>query len=208
MIDNITIWKPVSSYENLYAVSNDGRVRRIAGWGNKNNGYRKATGELKLSCVKGYMQVSLYKDAVETRYKVHRLVASVFIPNPNNYPQVNHIDGNKANNTVSNLEWVTCSQNVKHAHAIGIAPNDTPKMRQARHNVGLKTQNILNFNPCKKVIFENEAGTVTFKSCQECARLLHLNATYVSKYCKNGKYAKRVGGKFRYADQSNKISNG
>lgn len=63
----------------------------------------------------GYQRIVLMKDAVKKRYMCHRLVALTFIPNPNNLPQVNHIDGVRNNNCVENLEWCTQSQNERHS---------------------------------------------------------------------------------------------
>lgn len=63
----------------------------------------------------GYKQCRLYKDGKKKYVRVHRLVAELFVPNPNNLPQVNHKDGNKLNNHYTNLEWVSNSQNTKHA---------------------------------------------------------------------------------------------
>ena len=94
------IWKEIEGFEGLYAVSNKGRVRNIRSGrilaGYYNNGYK----QIKL---KG------------KNYKVHRLVALAFLPNPYKLPQVNHIDEKKDNNNVGNLEWVTISDNVKHS---------------------------------------------------------------------------------------------
>lgn len=64
----------------------------------------------------GYMRIEI----AGRKYSVHRLLADAFIPNPGNKPQVNHIDGNKANNTLSNLEWVTQRENQLHAYKIGL----------------------------------------------------------------------------------------
>lgn len=69
---------------------------------------------------KGYYQVGLYKSGNRYFKLVARLVAMAFIPNPNNKPQINHKDGNKLNNNVSNLEWLTCSENHLHAFANGL----------------------------------------------------------------------------------------
>ena len=63
----------------------------------------------------GYLQVKIEVDRQSKRYYVHRLVAETFIPNPNNYPDVNHIDGDKSNNDISNLEWCSRKDNIKHA---------------------------------------------------------------------------------------------
>lgn len=63
----------------------------------------------------GYALVSLSKNGKKKKFRIHRLVAEAFIPNPNNYPCVNHIDGNKLNNNVNNLEWCTEKQNMEHA---------------------------------------------------------------------------------------------
>ena len=68
----------------------------------------------------GYLQVSLWKNNVGSTHYVHRLVAKAFIPNPLNLPQVNHIDGNRQNNHVTNLEWATCSENSSHAVRTGL----------------------------------------------------------------------------------------
>ena len=67
---------------------------------------------------KGYLKASLYKNGVNHKKRINRLVAQAFIPNPNNYPQVNHKDGNKENNSVTNLEWVTGEMNIEHANRL------------------------------------------------------------------------------------------
>ena len=69
----------------------------------------------------GYLRVRLNSTVKNTMYFVHRLVAQAFIPNPDNRPQVNHIDGNKLNNDVSNLEWVTAKDNIHHAWSVGLS---------------------------------------------------------------------------------------
>lgn len=75
---------------------------------------------LRPSVVRGYEKVCIFIDGKYKIMSVHRLVAMNFIPNPNNYPQINHIDGNKENNFYKNLEWCTPSMNVKHAYKNGL----------------------------------------------------------------------------------------
>lgn len=100
------IWKPIKDYEGLYEVSNMGRVRSLS---------RKGTFERILNpCVRntgGYLAVNLYKNGKKTMYFIHRLVALAFLPNPNNYPVINHKDCNPSNNCVDNLEWCTVTYN-------------------------------------------------------------------------------------------------
>lgn len=112
------IWKTINGYENFYEVSNYGRVRsldRIVYFKNK-KGSRAYKGKiLKQKYHNGYAMVNLNKNKnMEVKY-IHRLVAEAFLPNPKNFPCVNHIDGVKSNNHVENLEWCTYSENNKYA---------------------------------------------------------------------------------------------
>ena len=101
------IWKDVLGYENLYLVSNFGRIKSLY---HKNKIMQVYTNQ------QGYSIVRLHKNKKRTGLLLHRIVAKAFIPNPNNKPEVNHIDGNKLNNCVNNLEWVTSSENTIHAY--------------------------------------------------------------------------------------------
>ena len=94
------------------------KVRR-----NRSGTYIQKEKLLKLSNTStGYKKVELYKDKKRKSFKVHRLVAQAFIPNPENKREVNHIDGNKHNNKVNNLEWVTSSENKIHAFKMDLNP--------------------------------------------------------------------------------------
>lgn len=76
----------------------------------------------------GYQQITFTIDRSRKKHLVHRLVATAFIPNPDNKPHVNHIDGDKANNAASNLEWCTVSENILHARALGLNPYNLPTL--------------------------------------------------------------------------------
>ena len=98
-------WKDVIGYEGLYQVSTLGRV-----YSKKTNLY------LVQMSKRGYMAVNLYFNRKMSTRTVHRLVALAFIPNPENKPQVNHIDYDRTNNKLSNLEWVTVQENSDHSY--------------------------------------------------------------------------------------------
>lgn len=103
-------------YYKNYSVSNLGRVR------NDNTFHiRKLTKNND-----GYLRTNITdrKNKSHKEIKVHRAVAELFIPNPHNYPQVNHIDGNKENNCVTNLEWVTAQKNIQHAIKLNLRPQN------------------------------------------------------------------------------------
>lgn len=109
------IWKPIAGYEGLYEVSNLGNVASL---NYQNTGKRKVLALKHHSS--GYVTVTLCNRGVHKNKSIHTLVARTFIDNPKNLPQVNHIDGDKTNNTVENLEWVTAKENMRHAVQNGL----------------------------------------------------------------------------------------
>ena len=120
------VWKDIEGYEGLYQVSTCGNIKSLAKPRKNGNGrcYIQKEKLLKQSFTStGYKKVELYKDGKRKSFKVHRLVAIAFISNPDNKPEVNHIDGNKINNNIDNLEWVTSSENTIHAYETGLSPN-------------------------------------------------------------------------------------
>lgn len=121
------IWKDVKDYEGYYQVSNLGRVRSLDRYIKQKNRYKKQInrfikGKLLTSSkdCNGYIHIILYKNKKYKIFRVHQLVAQTFIINPKNLPEVNHIDGNKENNCVDNLEWITRTENRLHAYRIGL----------------------------------------------------------------------------------------
>lgn len=111
-------WRPVVGYEGWYEVSNLGRVKRIgAGRGAvPGRTYRGHVGGW------GYRIIRLNQDSHGQRFPVHTLVAEAFLGSRPEGHEINHRDGNKANNRVANLEWVTRSQNNRHAIRTGLRP--------------------------------------------------------------------------------------
>lgn len=109
-------WRPIKRYFGLYWVSNIGRVKCVSHCFKNSKGNKCTLNERYLKCHKvgkGYLAFDLSDEQgnVKTNY-AHRLVAEAFIPNPHEFPQVNHIDEDKTNNSVDNLEWCTISHNV------------------------------------------------------------------------------------------------
>lgn len=168
------IWKDIKDYEGLYQVSNLGRVKSI-----KRNIILKP-GFTK----KNYSYVILYKSNIATSKRIHRLVAENFISNPYNKPQVNHKDGNKLNNCVSNLEWVTNSENQQHAFA-----------NRLQTNVG-------NNNPkCRKINQYDLDGNFikSWNSFYEITKTLGYSRSSIWRCCSK-KYNKSHNFIWRYAD--------
>lgn len=108
------VWKPIKGYEGIYAVSDLGRVKSLPRNGTIRQ-ERVLRGNFKRS---GYVNIVLQKNGKPRTFRLHRLVARAFIPNPENKPQVNHKNGNKRDNRATNLEWVTSSENLKHKFSV------------------------------------------------------------------------------------------
>lgn len=114
------IWKDVKDYEEYYQVSNKGRLRskdRITQ--NRNGKIIKKGKILKCGTSKGYKVTELIKNGKRKSFYLHRLIAREFIPNVENKPCINHIDCNRKNNDIRNLEWVTYKENTAHMIMLG-----------------------------------------------------------------------------------------
>lgn len=117
-------WKEIKGYEGKYIISNYGEIISLPRY--KKNNSKLQYVEPKeiyrnINKKNGYVYVQLWNNAKYKNIRLHRLVAQTFIPNLENKPQINHIDGNKQNNRADNLEWCTQSENSKHAYKIGLA---------------------------------------------------------------------------------------
>ena len=158
--------KDVKDYEGEYAITRDGRV-----WSYKSNKF------LKPELVRGYYYVSLYKEGKGKNFRIHRLVAEAFIPNPDNKPQVNHLDENKLNNSVSNLEWATAKENSNYG-----------------------TRNERAAKKLSKPVYCEELDRV-FDGARQAARELGLHNSNIISCCK-GKYKTSGGYHWKYAETS------
>lgn len=165
-------WKDIVGYENEYQINQFGEIRTL-----KDSSKLKKYDVLKpqISKRNGYVYQMLYKNGKEKLLRVHRLVAMVFLPNPNNLPQVNHKDGNKQNNSVDNLEWCEQSDNMKHAYKNGL---QIPSENQRKA--------IINTNKLKqKKVCQIKDGEVinTFSGISEASRQTKISISCISRCC-------------------------
>lgn len=164
------IWKDVNGYVGLYKVSNTGKILSM-----------KKGKEMTLHVdVYGYHIATLYKDKKHKTHKVHRLVAIAFIPNPNEYPSVNHKDENKKNNHVDNLEWSSSFYNANYgSRNKNISKTQTNRIDQARH--------VLQFTRDGLLVAE-------FESVREAERQTGVYRSNIIACCKGNKRYPAAGG--------------
>jgi hypothetical protein len=186
------MWKDIDGYEGLYQVSNTGEVISL--------NYKRCGCVSKLKLNKdtvGYLQVKLYKNKKKKNFKVHRLVAQAFLPNPLNLPEINHKDEDKTNNLVflnedgsvdkekSNLEWCDRDYNIHYG---------TGQKRGGEKRVnGKKSKPVLQFSKDGDFIRE-------YPSTMEVQRQLGFSQGFVSACCR-GKYKQAYGFIWRYKEK-------
>lgn len=166
-IDLEEVWRDITGYEGKYQISNRGNVKSLNYHNtNKESLLKPATDN------KGYLRCALSKGNVLSTFKVHRLVANAFIPNPLGLPHVNHIDGNKKNNHFSNLEWCDNSMNQIHAYQNGLNP------RHVGHKVGI-------------TIIDREGNPISFDSKKDASLFLGFKTIMpLNRALKNGEMRK------------------
>ena len=191
------IWKDIKDFEGFYQVSNLGNVRSLDRIVRCNTGYANIKGKLLKPILhkKGYYKVDLSKEGKSKRYFIHRLVALTFLENKENKEQINHIDGNKKNNCINNLEFCTNYENYIHAKTTGLIDKNL-RIQQAI-NMGIKNRKpIAQFTKDGKFIKK-------YISIIEASRQTGINNRNISNCLSpNQKRSKSAGGYvWKYIDK-------
>lgn len=181
------VWKDIAGFEGLYKISSLGRVVSVARLGNRGGGVIKPTANHA-----GYLRVGLHKNNKRQMYRVHRLVAEAFLPNPDKKPQINHKNGVKADNRANNLEWVTVSENLRHSY------NKLKRTKSTLGRFGAK-------NPSSKPVAQIKSGSIvaTFSAAKEAERKTGIHQGNISK-CARGNTRSAGGFQWEYIKQENK----
>lgn len=193
-------WKDIEGYEGLYQVSNLGNVRSL-----KFSGGNKAK-LLKQNITKeGYKRVGLCKNGKRKDYRIHRLVAMAFIPNPNNLPIINHKDEDKGNNNVNNLEWCTIAYNNTYGTARERAGKNISKSVRGENNsnYGKKGKDA---SASKPIFMYDEEGNFIrqFDSISETNEYFGKKFAYSTvSACLRGRYKTAYGFVFKYVEENN-----
>lgn len=172
------VWKDVVGYEGLYEISSFGRLKRLKRTTLGKDGVEYNYPELMIKGdydKDGYIRTTMSKNKKKKTKKIHRLVAEAFIPNPNNYPEVNHLDETKDNNHVNNLEWITTKGNANYGtrnKRIAKHPNQLAKINNWKRPV-----RITNLKNGKVKIYE---------SATKAGKELDFCQTLVSRACRKG----------------------
>ena len=187
------IWKFINGYENIFMISNFGRVKSLDRYIECKNGKMFHVKEKILKPTKdkdGYRTINLYYKQTIKACKIHRLVAEHFIPNPNNLPEVNHKDEDKSNNYVDNLEWCDRKYNVNY-----YIKNNQEKFYNQIHNARK------NISLNKKVeVYKYGEYVKTFNSVKECSEELNVDRHRIADSALRG-VKNRQGYIFKYIDE-------
>ena len=191
------IWKDIEGYEGLYQISNMGRVKSVERMKWCGKGYYK-TPERILKARKtknGYLLVNLWKDGKIKSYYIHRLVAQAFLDNPDNLPEVNHIDQDKTNNKVENLEFCDRSYNVNYGTRNRNVAEKLRGRKKSEESNKKRAEKLTNNPKISKPVIAIDKRTgliVEFLSAHEAERVLGISQSNITKCCKGKK--KSIGG--------------
>lgn len=183
------IWKDIQGYENLYQISSLGRVKSL-GNGGSNNSKEKIIKQYITP--NGYLRVTLSKQGELKKYLVHRLVGQAFIPNPDNKPEIDHIDTNPQNNIISNLRWVTRIENRNNLITL-INYSKANKGKKLSQEAKEKMSKALS-KPIVQYNLDNKLIGI-YESVKQASELLNIFSSNISSCCR-GK-CKSAGG-FRW----------
>lgn len=163
------IWKPIDGYEGLYTINSFGTVKNA-----------KEKEKIPFVTTDGYFRVTLSKNGKRRHHLVHRLVAIAFVPNPENWPIINHKDENKQNNSADNLEWCSYKYNINYGN------------HNQNRGAGRK---VLQFK------FDGEF-VASYRSTREAERITGICSSNIGLCCKGSSRYKHAGGfKWKYADE-------
>ena len=162
------IWKNIEGYEELYQISNYGNVKSLD---KKDSLNRKIKGK-NLKIIKrkdGYLSVKLNKQSKSKEFLIHRLVATMFIPNLGKYKEINHKDENKQNNCVDNLEWCNRKYNINYGNA---------NANRRKTLLNRRGKKVMQYDKSKKIIAQ-------YSSVREASRKTNINIAGICDCCNN-----------------------
>lgn len=185
------VWKDIKGFESLYQVSDKGHVKSLPRTIKRNHSVMTLRGRILIpqTSSNGYLFVSLSKDGIKTQQRIHRLVAEAFMPN--GCGEVNHVDENKLNNSLSNLEWVSHKENINHGTAIARRVVNSDFSGSNNPMYGRKGKK----NPRSKSVkqFSLDGSFIAEFECAAIAgKLLNINPSGICR-CANG-YLQSCGG--------------
>lgn len=174
------VWRDIKGFEGFYQVSNSGRLRSLD---RESCGKRYVGKIISSKCRNGYVVDILCKDGKKKTCRRHRLVAEAFIPNPEEKPEINHLDGDKSNNCVDNLEWATHRENTNHAWVTGLTKFPPAEI------------------PIEVIQMYEGKEIAIYKSIEIAGRLNNISSADICKCCK-GKRKNAGRYTWRYKEKS------
>jgi hypothetical protein len=193
--------RDIKGYEGLYAITRDGRVwayprKRSSKFGKwlKLNKHTNTKGRIK---PRSWLSIGLYKNKKRISFQVHVLVGLTYIPNPENKPQINHIDGDSLNNWDWNLEWATDIENMQHAQKFGLLTQFTDKQIKGRSKAG-KLTGAINGMKSRRMFSMGEVDCIRKiheigkKSCRAIAKVYGCSNNTISNMCNYKSYLQEI----------------
>lgn len=174
-------WRQIPGYESYLEVNEFGEVRSVERYVNHRNGSLKLVRSKILTPYpdpKGYLKIRTSVNKEKTCIKVHRAVAEAFIPNPDNKPQIDHIDGDKTNNCVENLRWVTNRENYDYSAQNGLRTKSFEALKDSQKNPEVRAK----------------ASRKTVERCSKKTYCFSLDGEFIAEYSSGTEAGRAVGG--------------